>query len=427
VAAGQPEQAIDLAHLGPGQRVLEDRCRVAPDVLAVARGATGQPVEVAQGVGADLVGQVGRVGVSSSGLLARVDFEQLPAVIELDGGRVGAGQDAGPDQLARHRVERAGDFDMAVPGDLRGGEHRDRERRVRCRPEQRRLLLSEHLGRASPGAAMDAHAGDLRAPVFGAGAAVGQVEEVLAGEEVPAHVLHRALDAGLVLRVANPSGVDHEASRLGVLAERVVEPRVERVGLVHDRLEVVGNDHREHPTEERPRGVEPGDHLVEGLAVGREHEQVPRVDRGEDQPVGDPPGAARQVGHQPESAEVDLQLHPRVAVGDRHRRAAPPEPELGDREAMQRAIGHRHPAALKQHMGLGQRQALLDPGVDLLAVRRDRLPGRAGAPRAVRAHRRDHCAQQLVAELAGPVVAVQPSGLGSLDIAADGLAVRRGQ
>ena len=82
VAPREPEQSIDLAHLGPRQRVLEDRFGVGADVGSVAGRAARQPVEVAQRVGRDLTGQVSGVGVPAAGLLAGVDFEQLPAVIE---------------------------------------------------------------------------------------------------------------------------------------------------------------------------------------------------------------------------------------------------------------------------------------------------------------------------------------------------------
>jgi hypothetical protein len=70
------------------------------------------------------------------------------------------------------------------------------------------------------------------------------------------------------------------------------------------------------PLKNAHRGLEPGDHLAPGLAVGRVEEHLPRVDRGEDQAVGDLPGPAGRVGDQSEPAEVDLQLHTRVAVGD---------------------------------------------------------------------------------------------------------------
>jgi hypothetical protein len=145
----------------------------------------------------------------------------------------------------------------------------------------------------------------------------------------------------------DPGRVDDEAAGLGVLPESVVEPGLERVGPVHDRLEIIGDDHREHAAVERPRRVEPGDHLLEGLAVGGVDELVPRVDRREDQPVRDSPDPARRVRDQPEPTEVDLQLDPGIAVGDRDRRPPPPEPQLGHREPVQRPVGHHHPAALE--------------------------------------------------------------------------------
>ena len=118
---------------------------------------------------------------------------------------------------------------------------------------------------------------------------------------------------------------------------------------------------------------------------------------------------------------------PGVAVDHRHRRPTATEAQLGDREPVQRPIRHRHAAPLEQHMHLGQRQALLEPGADLLAVAGDGLPRGPGAPGSGRAHRGHHRPQQLIAELAGATVAVQPGGPACLDIAADRLAVHRRQ
>lgn len=75
MAPREPEQPVDLAHQGRGQRVIQQGERVGTDVFAVAGGAAGQPVEVAQRVGRDLRGQVRGVGVATTGLLAGVNLE----------------------------------------------------------------------------------------------------------------------------------------------------------------------------------------------------------------------------------------------------------------------------------------------------------------------------------------------------------------
>jgi hypothetical protein len=65
VAADQAEQPVDLAHLGPGQRVVEHRGGVGANGGAVRGGAAGQRVDIAQRVGGGLGGQIGRVGVAA--------------------------------------------------------------------------------------------------------------------------------------------------------------------------------------------------------------------------------------------------------------------------------------------------------------------------------------------------------------------------
>jgi hypothetical protein len=125
-------------------------------------------------------------------------LDQLPTAVELHQPGVGAGVQVPADQLARHRVERLGDLDMPVPGDLRVREHRHVIQPVRGRQQQVLLVGGEVLGRPPRGGAMHPQPGRRRAPVLDAALRVGQVEERLAGEEVAAHVLHHSLDPRLV-------------------------------------------------------------------------------------------------------------------------------------------------------------------------------------------------------------------------------------
>jgi hypothetical protein len=96
----------------------------------------------------------------------------------------------------------------------------------------------------------------------------------LAGEERAAHEGHRPFNARLVLGATHPRRIDHEPTRLGVLDEGLVQPRFERVRVLDDRLEVVGDHRVEHATEEHPRRFAPGDHRVDALAEGQPHEAV---------------------------------------------------------------------------------------------------------------------------------------------------------
>jgi hypothetical protein len=75
---------------------------------------------------------------------------------------------------------------------------------------------------------MHPQAGPLPAPRLGSMLGVGEVDEVLAGEERTAHELHQSLHPRLVLRGPHPRRVDHEPSGLRVLDEGLVEMRLQR-------------------------------------------------------------------------------------------------------------------------------------------------------------------------------------------------------
>ena len=76
----QPEQGVDLAHLGPGQRVVEQRGGVGADRRAVPGGQALEGVEVAQGVDRLLGREVGGVGDPPTGAGAGMDLDQLAPV-----------------------------------------------------------------------------------------------------------------------------------------------------------------------------------------------------------------------------------------------------------------------------------------------------------------------------------------------------------
>jgi hypothetical protein len=138
--------------------------------------------------------------------------------------------------------------------------------------------------------------------------------------------------------------------------------------------------------------------------------------------VHPPAFAGLGVEEEPKLGEVDLALHPRVAIEDAHR-VGDPEPAPLDREAVQRAVGHRAPRPGEQLLDLHHRQAVLDPRPDLVLPPHQRLPRRAVPVRARRAHRGDHRRDQRVINRAHPGVPREPGGLRGLDIAAGGLAV----
>ena len=187
--------------------------------------------------------------------------------------------------------------------------------------------------------------------------AVGQVDELLSGEEVVLHVVDDPFDPWLVGRGGHPGGVDDEAAGLGVLHEGVVDPRRGVLGRDDDRLHVVGDDDGEDAAEVAPGGLEAPDHLFGGLEERRPDELVAAEAGREDQPVAHPP--ALPVGERAQAAEVDLELVPRRRVAHPDGDGAPPGPAALDGEAGQRPGRDHHPTAGEQDPDLGDGQILL--------------------------------------------------------------------
>jgi len=123
----------------------------------------------------------------------------LPAVEQLDQCGVGAGVQVAAEVFLRRRIQRPADLDVEVAVHLHLRKHRYVIGRWQ-RQQQPGLVLSEHLRGTSLNGAMDAHPGDALAPGSRPGLRIGQAGEVLAGEEVPAHILHGPLHPGLIPR-----------------------------------------------------------------------------------------------------------------------------------------------------------------------------------------------------------------------------------
>jgi hypothetical protein len=87
----QAEEGIDLAHLGPRQRVLQHRRGIGTDGHAVAGGHPLQPIEVSHGIDALVRGQVLDIGRASARRFAGMDLDQSSAEEQLDQGSVGPG------------------------------------------------------------------------------------------------------------------------------------------------------------------------------------------------------------------------------------------------------------------------------------------------------------------------------------------------
>ena len=291
------------------------------------------------------------------------------------------------------------------------------------RQQQPGLVPGEHLGRAGRDGAVNPHPGHAGAPGCRAFLRVGQAGEVLPGPEVPPHVLHIPLRFRLVFRRADPGGVGGEPAVLGVIQPARGEPRVHRVSIGDDRRGVIGDHHLEHPAEERPRGLAAGHERGQGLRKAQPHEHVPRVARGEDQRMHLPPPPGHRVSQQAQVTEIDLALHPRLAVRDPHRRRGRAEPAPLRAEPVQRPVRDNHAAALQQHPDLHDRQVLLHPCRDV-GVASLQLPPRQPVPaRPRRPDRLRDLAGQLITQLPRPAITGQPSRHGRLHIPAGRLTV----
>ena len=219
-------------------------------------------------------GEVGGVGDPPAGAGAGMDLDQLSPVEDPHQVPVGPHRHPGPDQVAGHRVQGLGHFDVVVPVHLgRGVDGQVIDRRGR-RKETWCFLDGEQFGGPALGGAVDAQPGPFPTPPLGSALGVGQIDERLPGEHGVPGEGHHPFHSGLVLGMADPGRIDQEPSGLGVLHEGLIEARLGGVGLLDHGGHVVGDDHGEDTAEERPGGLEPGDDRLGGLTERQPHEAV---------------------------------------------------------------------------------------------------------------------------------------------------------
>jgi hypothetical protein len=140
--------------------------------------------------------------------------------------------------------------------------------------------------------------------------------------------------------------------------------------------------------------------------------------------VRDPSPPGVRVRDQAEPPEVQLALHPRLAVGDPQRRSPAAEPAAGDREPVQRPVRHRDPAAGQLAVDVCQLQLVaLDPVPDPRLLGQQRLPRRAVPAGPGRADRGHHRPEQLIAQLVLAALADQTRGHRRLDVPARGFTI----
>jgi hypothetical protein len=160
----QSQQGVDLAHVRPRQRDVQQRRGVDADRLTVAGGHPSQAVKVAHRIDGLVRWQVVAIGRASPRTLAGMDLDELPASEDPYQRAVGANVDMAADQVPWHQVERLGDFDVMIAVHLRGGVGRHVVTPRRRRQQAWLFLDSEHLGRTGLGGATDPQPGPFPTP-----------------------------------------------------------------------------------------------------------------------------------------------------------------------------------------------------------------------------------------------------------------------
>ncbi len=325
VAVAEPQHPLGgtqvVQRVGGAREQLADQ---PADCLAEFGGLPAAPGRGALQEG-DLLGWVvGPVGALAAFGRAHVGLDQLPLTEHLEqlGGQ--ANVDVSADQPPGHRVQPAGDLDVAVGMDLRRRPGRQLERLGRQRQQRRRFRSLEHLQRlrASKRPA-GAAAGDLEAPDLSGLLHRGQRAELAAGEEAVADIGNRPLHAWLVLRLPRPRGVDEHAVVAGQLGVGTVELGVVQVRADHAGLEVIGHQPPGRSAEEAQRGHVRLDPYGQRHRHHRADEQVPRAGQHHHKRPHPPGLAGGRVGPQAQVAVVQLGLLAGRWVGLAHRDLPP--------------------------------------------------------------------------------------------------------
>src|SRR5579859_6618121 len=175
-----------------------------------------------------------------------MDFDQIPAQIELDQRSITARLELGARRAGRRRrrIQRVLNADVVIGVDGHVAPQRHVVGHAVVRLQMRPLFVLEHHPRELAGRAVDALAGDVAAPYLGSLAAVGEVDEGRALPPALACVPYPGFDVGFVLWRPNASRVQDQTARPAVLAKRACWSRVEGVGpsyrgreIVHDQAD----------------------------------------------------------------------------------------------------------------------------------------------------------------------------------------------
>ena len=271
--------------------------------------------------------------------------------------------------------------------------------------------------------------GPLAAPLLGPALRVGEIDEVLAGEERAADELHLALHPRLVLRGTNPRRVDLEPAGLRVLDERLVQAGARARSAPSTTADMLSGINVANTP---PKNAHAASHpAITASVVCRcvSHTKQCRLKHAVK--INACTTRLRPVAgsnDQTHATEVDLQLVARFAVDDPDRRPPAPGPaaHLSD-VALHRPARNLDTAPSQQLVDLHRGEIVRDPRRDLVVVGHEHSPRLAVAVGAVRAHRLDNQADEHIGQLLVAAVADQPQRHRRIHIAAHRLAVEADQ
>jgi hypothetical protein len=290
------------------------------------------------GVNALLDRKVGFIGGSTARRLSRMGLEQDAPIVEADGLAVRTRTQASADQATGQGIQRLGDLGVLITGDLGlrpEGYVVGRGRRgEQCRSLDRLVMLARHPLSAT----VTTHAVFLEAPAPGMTTCLLDRRQGLARKAVVAYMTHAALATRLVARSPHASRIDHEASRLAVLAKRLDDARLQGVGGLDDRLGAVRDQHMENAAVELPGRLAGFDRRCRGFALDRIDETVARNRRSEDESLQAPAPTACVRLEPAHPARVDLDFLARLAIDHGQRRRLASKIKLLTGKAVQCAV-----------------------------------------------------------------------------------------
>ena len=206
---------------------------------------------------------------------------------------------------------------------------------------------------------MDPHPGDLRAPLLGSRRGSRRdPESLLRQRNSTAHRSRMRSTRGLSRGLRTRAGSTAKPRAWAYSRKASLSFGLGRVGACRRWPSCCPGSPPRTPRRRTPRRASnPAITSAKRLPVGGPDEHVPRIHRGEDQPVHHPPPTIRGIGEHARAGRSRPAPPRRVHSRPPAPWPAPPELQFCCGIPMQRPIRHHHTAAAQQRVDLGQRQA----------------------------------------------------------------------